>query len=273
MHPRPPLLPLWLLASGCVPALEADDVCAEVIRAVAVRTYACSADGPVANAAAQAFEDEATCVVSMDDPTVPLSCASALLQVDCAAVAEATGPAWWMAQSEACTGIFDIEATSVDTGPSVDTGTPPAAYTGLGSCEAPLTVDLSATPLGQEFAVALPVGVGDSPALDACAGGTTAEDHTIRFITPAVDGQLVYLTLTGPADIPGPAYVLLGDPDACPPDPVLGFGCGSLSLNVPTLVAQTAGFVAARRIVIQPAAGTDLGARGVVAHFVVEPSP
>lgn len=260
------------LATGCVPALSAEDVCAEVVQAAALRTYQCGGDAEAANAVGDAFAAEATCTADVADPTLPLACAAILLQVSCRDAAEAgADPAAWLGLSTACDGVFAGASPGGDS--AADTGGPaPTPYTGLGSCDAPLSVPLDGVPVGEPFALVLPAGVGDSFGMPACPSGSSPVDIVLRFTTPAAPGAPVLLTLEGPASFGTVPYLLSGDPEGCPPDTSLGLGCGSVPMNTPTVIAQAAGAVAARRVVLQPPAGVDLGAAGVVARFVVEPA-
>ena len=238
-----------------------------------MRSHQCAGDAAAATAVGDAFAAAATCAADMADPTLPLACSAALLQVDCGVVAQAgADPAAWLALSPACDGVFSGVSPAGDS--AADTGgPPPTPYTGLGSCDAPLSVPLDGVPVGEPFALVLPAGVGDSFGMPACPSGSSPVDIVLRFTTPAAPGAPVVLTLEGPASLGTVPYLLTGDPEGCPPDTALGLGCGAVTMNTPTVIAQAAGAAAARRVVLQPPAGVDLGAAGVVARCTVEAAP
>jgi hypothetical protein len=121
VRPRSSVLIAWLAGCSAKP-LTGEDVCEDVVIAVAARVAACAGDSAVAAEVRDSFDDLDCLLESADSGTVDAgfrawyACPEAIGAVPCdAALDNAEDPAFWLGQEFHCASIWGAES---DTGAS-----------------------------------------------------------------------------------------------------------------------------------------------------------
>jgi len=200
-----------VLSLGCYPALTPDDVCAELVHAVALRTLECTGDQRLADARGQTMEAAGCVATTVDEPV--WDCPRAAYAASCTAVeAQGDDPDFWAGQDAACAMVVDLGTATTPSTPRPRPTTPPVTIPvdeGPGSCLDPLVEELTGP--GQSAVWTLDEAVGDSvdyapacltagPSRDLAVSLTWDDTAPLELWASATGGGEVAVSMLAPRD-------------------------------------------------------------------------
>jgi len=193
-------MPLALVACS-YPALQPEDVCAEVAHAVALRTLECTGDPELANERGQIMAD-GQCLASGVHEEL-WQCPRTLYAATCEQVeADGDEPNFWIGLDPICTSVLDHGG-----GEAFE---PIEPFDGVGSCGDPWITNLQGQSNSSSWIIDDTYGASWEA---SCLGGQITRDHAVRI---SFDDSGVPLSLWVAADgVSGTAVSILQGGRTC----------------------------------------------------------